>query len=65
MFSKTLQVEIQRWLSKWLRAWDALAEDQGSIPSTYIIAYKHLEFQSQEIRFPLLVSTDTRHLYHI
>ena len=48
-------------IAQWLRAWAALAEDEGSISSTYIIAYKHPELQSQEIGCPLLVSADTRH----
>lgn len=43
LFQKTKNTNTQGWkMPEWLRAFFALAENMGSIPSIYIVANHHL-----------------------
>lgn len=39
-----------------LKAPAALPEDQGSVPSSHMVAHSHLLFQTHDIQHPLLTS---------
>lgn len=48
-------------VSLYERALATLSEDKCSIPSSYMKAHNRLELQSQDIRYPLLVSVGNVH----
>ena len=47
-------------MSQELKAFAALTESSGSIPSTHMAAHNCLQHQDQGRQFPILISTGTR-----
>lgn len=53
-------------MAQWLRAFVALVEALGPVPSTHMLAYTICNSSSRELQGdPLRVSTSTRHRVHI
>lgn len=47
------------------RAHIALAGDPGSVSSTHLAAYRHLQCQFEGIQCPFLTSLDTQHAHGV
>lgn len=60
-FLSALILELEKWLSEWLKALATLAEDKDSILVTHMAAHSLLQLQSQGVQRPFLVSSDNRH----
>lgn len=48
-------------MARQLKAFVALAQDLGLVPSTFVLAHSHPYTQFQRIRCPLLISTGSRY----